>query len=326
LIIKLGAIGDVLRTTSILQGLKEKYPKANISWLTKENAHDLLKNNPFIHKIYTKKPLKRFDLIINLDEDHEACKLATELSDNIIGFYLKENKVTPTETAKTWYNMSNLGKKPQNDILKKENKKTYQQHMFDIIGIKPKQYDTLLNLTEEELNFGRNFAKKHNIKQDGIVIGLNTGAGKRWKLKKWGIEKTAKLAEKIFKELNANIILFGGSEETERNKKILSLIKTPTIDAGCNNSLMQFASLIDLCDILVTSDSLAMHIGIALKKKVVVLFGPTSSTEIKIYKRGKKIMPRLECTCCYKKTCNKKPNCMDLIDMDDVFEAVKELA
>lgn len=38
LIVKIGAIGDVLRTTSILKGLKGKYKGAEIDWLTSKNG------------------------------------------------------------------------------------------------------------------------------------------------------------------------------------------------------------------------------------------------------------------------------------------------
>ena len=50
LIIKLDAIGDVLRTTSILKPLKQKYPRAEVTWLTRRASLDLLLNNPFVEK------------------------------------------------------------------------------------------------------------------------------------------------------------------------------------------------------------------------------------------------------------------------------------
>ena len=58
LIIKLGAIGDVLRTTSILQGLKDKY-ESKISWLTSAISYDILKDNGVIDKIYKKNDLPK---------------------------------------------------------------------------------------------------------------------------------------------------------------------------------------------------------------------------------------------------------------------------
>jgi len=81
LIIKLGAIGDVIRTTSILPGLKEKFKDCKIDWITKKESFDILKNNDLIDKTFliedsdeTKN--KEYDLVINLDDDNEAMKHA----------------------------------------------------------------------------------------------------------------------------------------------------------------------------------------------------------------------------------------------------------
>ena len=332
LIIKLAAIGDVLRTTSILKGLNEKYPQSEIFWLTAKESYDILKNNGYIDKILvtdkeTNSSLKEeFELIISLDDNFEAIKLASSLKKKkLIGAYTANNEIRYTDSSAPWFDMGLLSKygKKRADELKKENKKTYQQIISGILGIK--SAELMLKLEKKELEFAEEFAKKNNIKKGGLVIGLNTSAGKRWELKKWSIEKTAALADKLARELNAKVLLFGGPEEFERNERIKKLAKN-IIGAGCNNSLLEFASLIDLCSMIVTSDSLAMHIGIALKKKVVALFGPTSASEIDLYGKGRKIISGLECVSCYKKICSIKPSCMDAITVEQVFNAVKELA
>ena len=66
-----------------------------------------------------------------------------------------------------------------------------------------------------------------------------------------------------------------------------------------------------------------MHIALATHRRVVVLFGPTSSAEIELYGLGEKIFPDMECLVCYKATCDFVPNCMDLISVDMVAAAVK---
>ncbi len=53
LIIKLDAIGDVLRTTSILKPLKKKYPGCYIEWCTRQNANELFKNNSLVDEVIT---------------------------------------------------------------------------------------------------------------------------------------------------------------------------------------------------------------------------------------------------------------------------------
>ncbi|MBS3101121.1 glycosyltransferase family 9 protein [Candidatus Woesearchaeota archaeon] len=328
LIIKLGAIGDVLRTTAILQGLRDRYGNCEISWVTKKESFDILRNNNAIDRIFliedVKKISENFDLVISLDDDFEACRLASEVnSKKIVGAYLDSSKRTYTKDSALWFGMgliSRFGKR-RADELKALNRKTYQQIMYKILGLKYKKQEPILNLTKKELDFGRKFAQKNKIGKKDLVIGINTGAGGRWQDKKLSIEKATELIGKLNKIKNARLLLFGGPEEKERNGQIKKLTKTKIIDAGCSNSLMKFASLVNLCNILVTSDSLAMHIGIALKKKIVAFFCPTSPYEIELYNRGVKIVPRKGCVCCYKEKCDIAPE----YDVDEIVKSVKSL-
>ncbi len=330
LIIKLGAFGDVIRTTSILPGLKFKYPGCEISWVAKSNAADFLKNNNLIDKIFFMDGIKKnlssdYDLVISLDDDYETCELASKtIHKKIIGAYLQDGKRVYSNESSAWFDMgllSRLGKEKA-DELKAKNKKTYQELIYKILGIDYKKQEPILNLDEKELDFAKNFAKKTGINENDFVIGINTGAGGRWEGKRLSIGKTVQLIDKInVQAKSAKLVLFGGPEEFERNNKIKSLVKKKIIDAGCNNSLMEFASLVNLCNILVTSDSLALHIGVALKKKIVAFFCPTSSAEIELYGRGIKIVPKIGCLCCYKPRCDISPE----YDVDEIFGAVKKL-
>ena len=89
--------------------------------------------------------------------------------------------------------------------------------------------------------------------------------------------------------VTAQILLFGGPFEKELNKRIIESFGGRVFDAGSDNSLRHFASLIQHCSVVLSADSLAMHIGLATKRRVVVLFGPTSSSEIDLFGLGEKI-------------------------------------
>ena len=65
-----------------------------------------------------------------------------------------------------------------------------------------------------------------------------------------------------------------------------------------------------------------MHLALALGKRAVVLFGPTSAAEIDLYGLGEKVVPDMTCLSCYKTSCDFAPNCMDLISTDMVESAV----
>lgn len=322
LIVKLGAIGDVLRTTSLLPGLKERYYPVTIDWLTFSSAKDVLLNNPFIHKLCLweeRDELNDYNLVVGLEDDKEACKLVSDIkADKVIGAYLENDQITYTPSA--WFDMSAISKfgLEKANELKKKNRKTFQQHMAELLGIRVSPY--VFSLTEEEIEYGRKVVKDLGISKTERVVGINTGAGKRWPLKSWGIEQTIDLVKKLAKELGLVSLILGGEEERERNKIISSETGMP--DSGVH-SLRHFASIINQCLVVLSSDSLAMHFAIALGKRIVVFFGPTSPWEIELYDLGEKIVAPIECVVCYKKKCDFKPSCMDLLSVNEVFEAIK---
>jgi heptosyltransferase-2 len=329
LIIKLGAMGDVLRTTPILEALKREYKRSQITWVVDEGSKELLINNPYLDGILPYGPealshlqVKEFDLVINLDSlPRSACLASLARGRKKLGFGLnKGGSVFPfNEEAGEWFRMG------IDDDLKKRNRKTYQEIIFEIVGLKFKKEEPVVSLREKELDFANQFVEKHSLKGKKI-IGLATGAGGRWELKKWTIEGYLSLIERIDKEIeNSKILLFGEREEVERNREIMEQSNTPLINTGHRNTLREFLSLLNLCDLVATGDTLAMHAAVALKKKVVILFGPTSSSEIELYGRGEKIIPDMDCLCCYKGTCDKHPSCMESISPEVVFRAVKEL-
>ena len=320
LIIKLGAMGDVLRMTSILKPLKERYKDAKITWVTKKSSEDLLRGNPHVDGIVLIGQAQKgalnaesFDLVLSFDDEEEACGLASEVkSKKIIGAYLKDGKRNYTPDSSEWFDMGliSIHGKKEADRLKAKNTKTYQQIHFDILGLgsfDTKKYPPILELGEEERKYAGDFAKKHGISKSDKVIGINTGAGGRWQDKKLTVDQTVSLIDKIAAHEKAKIILFGGPDEEERNRDILKKTKANVIDAGCQNPIREFSALVGLCGVLVTSDSLAMHVGIALRKMVVVFFYPTSASEIELYGRGKKIIAKGKSYCSYQAVCDHPP-------------------
>ena len=318
LIIKLGAMGDVLRMTSILRPLKEKYQSAHITWVTKKNSVELLETNPLVDELVLigdalKSSFngKAFDLVYSFDDEEEACALASQVkSKKLIGAYLKGSALVYTEESAPWFDMGLISKygKIEADKRKAANKKTYQDIHFSMLGLEnPKNYPPILILGEKEKKFAAEFAKRHGISKKDRVIGLNTGAGGRWRDKKLSVEQTVDLIGKISKKTKAKLLLFGGPEEEARNKGIIKKSKVKIIDAGCHNSIREFAALVDVCNAVVTSDSLAMHIAIALGKNVVCFFYPTSASEIMLYAKGAKIIGKGKSYCSYESACKYPP-------------------
>jgi heptosyltransferase-2 len=332
LIIKIGALGDVLRTTCILPGLCEKYPNAHITWLTSPTAVTLLINNPYIDNVLTgdnfssKSSLnKDFHFVVNLDDDFWACELAASVSlKRLVGAYTINGTRTYTENSAQWFDMSLISRygKEKADDLKKLNRKSYPRILFNMLDIRPAK--PLLRIPNRERSFAKTFSKKH-LSADQQIVGLNTGAGTRWRFKQLGEEKTAELVDNLTNSLKVTVILFGGLEEQTRNQSIEELSTNNVVNSGYQNSLLEFASLIELCNVLITSDSLALHIASCVGVPVVAFFGPTSANEIELFNPGIKVVPKMGCLSCYKQDCDFIPTCMDKISVNKLVSAAKAL-
>ncbi len=323
LIIKTGALGDVVRTSFLAQALKDKFKteEPKIFWITQEKAKPLFINNPYIDYTIIEKDKEKlrnieFDLIVNLEEDMENCKFASSIkSKNKIGFFLENNKVVPTKTTEEWFNMSALGEKPLNNILKKKNKKSHRQIIGEIVGVNWKKYEPFLRLTEIQRKLAQDFLRRYNLSRNDLIVGINSGSADRWP-KALSIKKTAKLISELYEKYNAKILLFGGPSEIDRNKEILRTANAPVTDTGCGNDLIEFPALISVCNLFITTDSLGLHIALALKRKTICLIGPTSSEEIHMYGLGEKVIAKSNCTCCYKKNCKS----MNKIDTNEIIK------
>jgi ADP-heptose:LPS heptosyltransferase len=327
LMVKLGAAGDVIRTTALLPGLKEVYPGARIHWLTRSSMTSLLQQNPHIEGILSTDDdtwrHQNFDLVINLDDDAEACKITSQIkTKKVIGAYQDGDSRNYTPETAAWFDMSLISKygKEQADVKKRENRKTFQQISYEMLGMPYRTQEPYIPLNALDSTFAEEFARAHNLRQDDFVIGINPGSGKRWVDKRLKVSEVQSLVQKLRQKYPfAKILLLGGSEEHEYHTEILNACQENSIiDTGLENSLGQFAGLINLCRVLITSDSLALHIGTALKKRVVAFFCPTSPWEIELYGNGVRILPLKGCLACYKSKCDITPE----FDIDEIVQAV----
>jgi len=331
LIIKLAAIGDVLRTTTLLHGLKKKYTNSHITWITDKGSLPVLQNNSYIDRLLSfdleslmRLEIEEFDILICLDKEIRGSCLASKVSANDkFGFtFDKSGNIRPINKSAE-YNFA-LG--ISNELKFHHNSKTYPELIYETCELKyDRAYEYIFNISEVTKRWAQDKLISLGLNLSQPIIGLNTGAGNVFAEKAWTIEGYAKLSEMIQNEKLGQIVLLGGPNEYERNQKIAELTGAKLIDSGCNNSIEEFACIVSCCDLMVTGDTLAMHIGIALKKVILLIIGSTAQAEIELYGRGTKIVSTKDCSPCYKKKCVENPTCMEEIKPEIVFEKLKQI-
>jgi ADP-heptose:LPS heptosyltransferase len=324
LITKLDALGDVLRTTALLPGLKAKYPDSYIVWITKSSAAALFINNPFVDELWLIETeavprllTEEFDLVINTDTDKWTTALAS-MAKTLSRFGMvinKEGHVIPVNTeAIDWLEMGAF------DRLKKANQKTYQQIVYEMCRLEYRHQRPILNLTASEQTWGTDFLAGKGRDPRRKLIGLNLGGGGRWKNKRWTEHHIVTFSRQVVARADLQLLLIGGPWERELMDRLQATLASGVLFSDTDRTLRELASLVAACDTLVTGDSLALHIATALGTRVIALFGPTSAAEIELYDHGTSIVPSLPCCCCYLPTCAKKPDCMTSITPEEVLK------
>ncbi len=93
------------------------------------------------------------------------------------------------------------------------------------------------------------------------------------------------------------------------------------------NSVRHYIDWLASCRLIVTCDSLGLHMSLALRKKIVALFGSTPPEMVYMYGCGVKLTPGCDRACvpCFQAQCEFNETCMEFLTVDTVVEAVEEL-
>lgn len=311
LIIKLGAIGDVIRTTPLVTRYKKRYPNAKFTWLTlfpdilpKGEIHEVLRlNNESV--LYLQNT--GWDIAINLDKEKEASALLKTVdAKEKYGFTLIDGVSQPVNELAQHKFKTGLF-----DDVSKANTKNYCTEIFELCGM---QYEGEPYLLDNHSTAGYIWS----LPKDKTIVGLNTGCGDRWTTRLWDIEKWVVLAKNLLAQ-GYEVLLLGGAQEDERNKAIQTHSGATYLG---HFSLPQFINLIDQCHLVVTQVTMGMHITLGLQKKIVLMNNIFNPHEFDLFGKGEIVSPPKACKCFYRGSCIDGKSCMDALEPELVFETV----
>lgn len=268
--------------------------------------------------------LERFDVCLSLDKEAAPAGLAMRVAAaDKRGLGLSPwGTVYPLNDACRHYFALGL-----DDALKfRGNTASYQQLIYEAVGLdyRGERYQLFPSRSASEAASA--VWRRSGVRDQDLVIGLNTGAGPAFANKIWKAPRFAELIEALRARLATRpdrrlwFALFGGPAEQSLNTT-LAETAADIIDTGVHDE-QTFAALLARANVLVTGDTMALHVGIAMQAPCVAIFGPTCAAEIDLYGRGEKIVSTLGCSPCYRRVCDLTPTCMDELPLDRVVAAV----
>jgi len=331
LIVSLDAMGAVLMTTAQLEGLRRAYPESTVSWITRRASLPLLEGNPFLHRVYPWTDEQRmvlqqmeFDLVLNADKSVEACAFVNTLrTREVRGFRLNTGgQIIPANPEAAYSFRLGL----DDDLKFRRNTRTGQDILAEAWKLPYTRAEYVLALSPEEKTYCREKKREWGLEEADLVVGFNTGCSDLFPNKKMTVEQHLELIRRLSRRPGIRLLLLGGREDTGRNARIaemaaaegIKVVNTPTTEG-----LRRGICYENLADVVITGDTLGMHIAIGLGKYVLAWFGLSCHAEIDVYDRGKKFyQEKLECSPCWKRECPYDLECISGIDLDAIESAV----
>lgn len=282
------SLGDVLRTTCVLH----LFVNDEVTWLTDAAALPLLKGNPFIHRVLAVDPGSERQLAgerFDVVINLEKVPSACALADAISARVRHGFRLDPGTREPVACDRIGEGLVvTTHEQARQIHGRPWAELLYAMLGATWKGEACMLG-----------YQPRGRVVHD---IGFNTRVGSLMPVKAWPDSHWLRLEQ-----------LIAGRYTVSYQQ--------------CLDDLDGYMEWIHSCRVLITCDSLGLHLGMAMRKKMVALFGPTPADDLSPAANLRIVMPPLnrECMPCLAGTCAVGDPCMRHLSPEAVWDAVEQL-
>jgi heptosyltransferase I len=298
LILKLGAIGDVIHSLPVLSTLRSHLPRAHIAWAVEEPAAPVLEGNdalneiillqrkrlsgagalPYIGRWVSNLRGKSFDVVLDLHNLFKTGLIARASGASLrIGF--RKFREGNFLFMNRWVKPAPHYKHAVDKYLS----------LLMALGIEEPHWKRTFPLrwgaADEEAV--RRFLAEADVNDGETLVAVNPGA--RWPSKRWPPERFAAVADEIAKRYTARMVILWGPGEKPLAESVAHRMSARSlIPPDC--TLKQLMALINRCHLMISGDTGPVHLAASLGKPTVVLFGPSDPERNGPYGPGHEIV------------------------------------
>lgn len=317
LVLRFGALGDIVHTTIIPQAIKAAYPDYEIHYCCEERYIGVLENNPDIDKIIEFDHKRKKDFSYNLET---ALKLRHEHYDVVFNLTnsFRNNFMTFIANPQEKFGKVPMGHKHVVDAFFLS-----AQQAFPKLK-KPKN----LRLGLDTQILEKMKAKFENYPRPFIIFspGGETDSnrqGRAWPAKNWvGL---GRLLKQIY---GGTIFISGAASENEYHRTIADKLEGSVLCSG-KFEIAESMCLFSLCDLFISGDSGPLHIASGLGVNTLGIYGSTNPENVRPYgAHGYYVEPGIKCKFCWQKECKhlkkgkKYTPCIKSIKPEHILEVI----
>ena len=343
LVVRLGAMGDIVHVIPAVMNLRTAFPSAYISWLVEDKLKDLVEGLPCIDEVivfprrqlqtYLKYPQKYFKIIPGIRTFLK--KLRNKNYDVALDFHgnFKSGLLTYLSKAKTRIGFSKGYCKECNFVFTNLQITPQQKKMHRIdkylnllhgLGIEPKYQKPVFSIPDTDRLYIDDFIQQNHLDKKPIAI-IQPGTSLFGKYKRWPPKNYANLADRLTQELGYSVVFTWGAPEYEIIKEITSLMQYHATIACKTSSVKQLIALLQRAHIFIGGDTGPTHIASCIGIPTIAIFGPKDPVIYAPYGKNAVVIRKdIPCSPCEKRTCDHV-TCINSITPDDVLDAISKL-
>ncbi len=294
LVLRFGALGDIVHTTIIPQAIKAKYPNYEVHYCCESRYVHVLQNNPDIDKIIEFDHKRKKDFSYNLET---ALKLRHEHYDVILNLTnaFRNNLMTFIASPKEKYGKIPMGHKHVVDAFFLAAKKAFpdlKQPKNLKLGLDPAALEKVKARVE-------GYSRPLVVLSPGGQTDKNR-QGRTWPAKYW-----AELGNLLKQIYGGTILISGSPDERDYHKTIADKIDGAVLLSG-ELSIAESMGVFSVCDLFISGDSGPLHIASGLGVKTIGIYGSTNPENVSPYgQNGYIAEPMIKCKYCWQKECAK---------------------
>ncbi|OGU36799.1 MAG: ADP-heptose--LPS heptosyltransferase [Ignavibacteria bacterium GWB2_35_6b] len=332
LLVRTDRIGDVILSLPLVEIIKKHYPNSKVTFLLRNYTKALAENYPGIDNVLIlKEENGNTFLFENISEikkhNFDSCIIVYPTFKIALILFLSgiKNRIG---TGYRWYSFFFNKKIYEHRKYGEKHELEYNVALLNKLGIDEKINENTVSFNiqvqEHSEQFVRKILAETNYKNELPTVIIHPGSsGSAVDLP---ISKFKELASLMAQQLKANIVLTGSESEKNICNEINEM--NNFINLAGKFDLSQLIAVINKSDLLIANSTGPIHIAAALGKNVIGFYpkiAACSPNRWGPYTNKKNIfMPEITCSNCTKKQCEKL-NCMNSININEVFEAAKKI-
>lgn len=279
LFVQLGDIGDLILTTPAISALREAYPDVHIALLTSNHASKILTDNTLIDDIITfdragfnssrsfLQPANlrtiwdlrkgKYDTVIFCH--HFTLGLGT-LKFAWISWASRAKQRIGLQNGKGWFLTDSI----PDEGFGASHQAQYWLDLVSLLGAETSPRQTRMSI-DNTLELPAH---------DGIRVVIHTGSGGYSPARRWESANFAQVADRLFADFNAQVILVGGANDNV--DEVIAKTTAPVVDLSNKTTLPQLAGIIQQADLYIGADSGVMHVASTTNTPIISLFGSSN--------------------------------------------------